>query len=37
MVFDVYAGKTHTEGKFQLTGLDLVRRKIAVACNWSQP
>lgn len=37
MVVDVYAGNDQTEGKFQLTGLDLVRRKIAVACNWSQP
>jgi hypothetical protein len=37
IVVDVYAGKAQTEGKFQLAGLDVVRRKIAVACNWPQP
>ena len=37
MVVDVHAGNAEIEGKFQLGGLDLVRRKIAGACNWSQP
>jgi hypothetical protein len=38
IVVDVYAGKAQlTEGKFQLAGLDLVRRKIAAACKWPQP
>jgi hypothetical protein len=34
----VYAGKgPPDEGRFQLVGLDPVRRKIAAACNWPRP
>lgn len=34
----VYAGKgPPSESRFQLVGLDPVRRKIAAACNWPQP
>jgi hypothetical protein len=34
----VYAGKAQpSESRFQLAGLDSVRRKIAAACNWPQP
>jgi Type VI secretion system VasI, EvfG, VC_A0118 len=34
----VYVGKAPPhESTFQLVGLDAVRRKLAVACNWPQP
>jgi Type VI secretion system VasI, EvfG, VC_A0118 len=34
----VYAGKSlPSESTFQLAGLDAVRRKIAMACNWPPP
>ena len=34
----VYVGKDPPhESTFQLVGLDAVRRKLAVACNWPQP
>lgn len=34
----VYAGKGQPhESTFQLAGLDSVRRRIAIACNWPQP
>ena len=38
IVFAAYPGKAQpAEGKFQLAGLDLLRRKIAAACKWPQP
>jgi hypothetical protein len=38
VVFSVYAGRAPVaESKFQLAGLDPVRRKIALTCNWPQP
>ena len=38
IVVKVYAGKAPpSESRFQLAGLDPVRRKIAAACKWPQP